>query len=65
MNFQASNYKNLRTIKKAEVKVILFSQNLVKLEGGKEAINKISYQFSFNKDLSKFYEKFKKNELLA
>lgn len=57
--------ENQGTIKKPKIKLSLFSQNPLAPEEKQKAIDKISYQFGFNEDLSKFYEKFKRDKLLV
>ncbi len=57
--------ENRGTIKNPEIKVSLFSKNSLAPETKQKAIEKISYQFGFNEDLREFYEKFKRDKVLA
>jgi len=57
--------ENKGTIKNPKIKISLFTKEALNTEEKKKALEKISWQFGFNEDLGEFYEKFKKDRVLA
>jgi 3-methyladenine DNA glycosylase/8-oxoguanine DNA glycosylase len=57
--------ENKGTIKNPKIKVSFYAKNSLKSKGIKKVLDKISWQFGFNEDLSEFYDKFKKDRILA
>jgi len=57
--------ENKGTIRNPKVKVSLYTKGPLKLKEKGKALEKISWQFGFNEDLTEFYEEFKKDKILA
>jgi len=57
--------ENKGTIKKPKIRVSLYAKDSLKSDEKEKALEKISWQFGFNENLSEFYRKFKKDKILA
>lgn len=57
--------ENKGTIKNPKIKISLFAKDSLTQNEINEALGKIDWQFGFSEDLSEFYEKFKKDRVLA
>jgi 3-methyladenine DNA glycosylase/8-oxoguanine DNA glycosylase len=57
--------ENKGTIKNPKIKVSLYAKGKLSKKEIEKALEKISWQFGFDEDLSEFYEKFKNDKILS
>jgi len=57
--------ENKGTIENPKIKVTLYAKTPLNEDEKTKALEKISWQFGFDEDLSEFYEKFKNDKILA
>lgn len=56
---------NKGTIRNPKIKLSLFAKSPFNIKEREAALEKISWQFGFNEDLSEFYKQFKKDKILV
>jgi len=56
---------NKGTVSKPRVQVVVFSKATLSKDEIKDIIDEVSYRFEFQRDISEFFKKFKKDEVLS
>jgi len=57
--------ENKGTVNKPEVRIAIFSKTKLSKNGLKNIIDELNFRFEFNRDISEFFRKFKKDKILS
>lgn len=57
--------ENRGTIKKSKVRIIIFSKSKLSKDELKNIINELNFRFEFQRDISEFFRRFKKDKILS